>query len=304
MPADSHRPDDPLADRRAAYAEGLAAEGDFAAAADLMRQAIDIAPGWHAGRMRLGEWLERSGERDAAASEYETVLAAHPADAYGAGLKLAALGYREAPAAPPPAFVAGLFDQYAGRFEDSLVGKLGYRAPDLLLDAIRAARPDARFAAALDLGCGTGLMGERLRPLCTRLVGVDLSAGMLAEARRKAIYDALHLGDIAEPIAHEPGPFDLVAAADVLTYLGDLAPVLARASSLLAPAGLFACTVEASAGTESFELRPSLRYAHAPARLAERAAERGLRLLSDVRETLRRDRGEPVGGAVMLFAKA
>ncbi len=304
MPADRHRPDDPLADRRAAYAEGLATDGDFAAAADLMRQAVEIAPGWHAGRMRLGEWLERAGEREAAAGEYETVLASDPADPYGAGLKLAALGYREAPAAPPPAFVAGLFDQYAHRFEDTLVGRLGYRAPDLLLDAIRAARPDARFAAALDLGCGTGLMGERLRGACDRLVGVDLSAGMLAEARRKGIYDALHLGDVAEPIESEPGPFDLVVAADVLTYLGDLAPVLARASALLPPGGLLAFTVEASAGTEPFELRPSLRYAHAPPRLVEQAAEHGLHLLSDAREPLRRDRGEPVGGAVMVFAKA
>ena len=96
----------------------------------------------------------------------------------------------------PPAFVELLFDQYAPRFERSLVDKLAYRGPALILERLQA-NGFTRAQRALDLGCGTGLMGEVLRPLCTRLEGIDLSGEMLRQARAKGIYDRLEKADIA-----------------------------------------------------------------------------------------------------------
>ncbi|MBB3999300.1 class I SAM-dependent DNA methyltransferase [Aureimonas pseudogalii] len=301
MTTPSHRSGDPLADRRADYAEAYAKAGDAAAAADLMRQALDLAPDWPLGRMRLASFLEESGAAGDAARVYEAVAAADPADPYGAGLKLAALGQAPAPAAPPPRFVAGLFDQYAASFETQLVERLGYRVPETLFAALmEAAGAGARFARALDLGCGTGLMGQRLRPVSDRLDGIDLSAGMLEKARAKGIYDALTEGDVLEARSGDGSLYDCIAAADVLTYLGDLAPVFARVASLLAPGGLFAFSVEADDGANGFALKPSLRYAHAPAELAGMLREAGFELQLDRRTELRRDRGEPVPGALMV----
>jgi predicted TPR repeat methyltransferase len=43
----------------------------------------------------------------------------------------------------------------------------------------------------LDAGCGTGLCGAILAPFARRLVGVDLSEGMLAHAKAKNVYHEL-----------------------------------------------------------------------------------------------------------------
>ncbi|WP_062204493.1 class I SAM-dependent methyltransferase [Aureimonas sp. AU12] len=301
MPLDPHRSGDPLADRRADYAEAYAKARDFAAAADLMRQALALAPGWTLGRMRLASFLEEAGAREEAGTVYAQVAAGNADDPYGAGLKLAALGLAQAPAAPPPAFVAGLFDQYANGFETQLVERLGYRVPDLLFATLaEVADEPLHFVRALDLGCGTGLMGERLRPVCDRLEGIDLSVGMLEKARSKRLYDTLTECDVLAAGKGHEGSYDCVAAADVLTYLGDLAPVFAHVATLLAPGGLFAFSVEADDEAAGFTLRPSLRYAHAPAELARLLMLAGFEPLLEQRAELRRDRGEPVLGAIIV----
>ncbi|KAB0677995.1 class I SAM-dependent DNA methyltransferase [Aureimonas leprariae] len=290
---------DPIADRRADYAKAYADGGDHAAAADLMRQALELAPGWAAGWNALGEYLEQSGEPGAAAEALSRAAALDPADASGAGARLAAMGRAPAPAALPPAFVATLFDQYAERFEAHLTRKLAYRAPDLLLRAIRNAAPDRRFEAALDLGCGTGLMGEKLRSSCERLDGVDLSSAMLAKARAKNLYDALREGDILGYKA-EPGSLDLVAAADVLNYLGELAPVFAQCAAWLRPGGLLAFTVEAHGGSEPFVLAETMRYRHSGEAVAALLAGAGFAIRACERVSLREDRGAAVAGLVVV----
>ncbi|WP_156381468.1 methyltransferase [Aurantimonas sp. Leaf443] len=300
----SHRSGDERADRRAAYAEDYARARDFAAAADLMRQALELAPRWTLGRLRLANFLEEAGDLAGALALYADIRAEDEGDPYGAGLKIAALGAGEAPAAPSPAFVAGLFDQYAEGFEAALVGRLEYRAPDAIAGMIaRVAGPSARFAHAMDLGCGTGLMGARLRALCDRLDGIDLSAGMLEVARRKRLYDTLREGDIVEALREDGPAFDLATAADVLTYLGDLSPVFSALAPRLSPGGLFAFTVEADDAAGAYAIQPSLRYAHAPALLAALGRDLGFALLAEERLVLRRDRGEPVHGAAMLLRR-
>src|SRR4051794_36790591 len=156
---------DLIADRRADYAEMLFGSGDHAAAAELMLGALELVPGWTLGWFRLGEMHEAAGSLDAAAEAWRTTLKLDPDDQAGAGLKLQLIGRAPPSSGPPSAFVEALFDQYAGTFDQSLVEKLGYRVPELLFDAIMASGR-SRFSHAVDLGCGTGLMGEKLRPLC------------------------------------------------------------------------------------------------------------------------------------------
>ena len=216
---------DLLADRRADYAEMLFASGDHAAAAELMLAALELAPGWAMGWFRLGEMQEAAGANGAAAEAWRMALKLDPADRAGAALKLELIGAGPASSAPPSPFVEALFDHYAGTFDTSLVDKLDYRVPELLDRAIRRHRD--RFAHAVDLGCGTGLMGERLRPLVSSLEGYDISAAMLRKAQARAVYDRLAKADL-QTVELEAGGADLVTAADVFMYLGELAGIVAK----------------------------------------------------------------------------
>ena len=266
------------ADRRADYAEMLHASGEHGAAAELLLGALELAPRWAAGWFRLGEMQEAAGAPDLAAQAWTMSMRLDPADRFGATLKL-------------------------HTFDDALVGKLGYRVPEVLDQAIRAARP-GRFTLAFDLGCGTGLMGERLRPIVDRLEGMDISARMLAKARAKGIYDNLARADLGH-FSHAGPKADLVVAADVFIYVGRLEAVIARIAAALAADGLFAFSIEAlaTAGDAGFALRPTRRYAHALGYVRGVLEANGLAVLSADTMTIRMDRGEPVDGFAIVSRK-
>lgn len=289
---------DLLADRRADYAEMLFGSGEHAAAAELMLGALEIAPKWAMGWFRLGEMQEAAGALGAAAEAWRMSLKLEPADRPGAALKLQLIGAGPMSESPPSAFVETLFDQYADKFDHALVETLHYRVPELLTAAI-AATGRARFEHAIDLGCGTGLMGVKLRPVATRLDGYDISAEMLRKARDKGVYDRLEKADLQE-FQPDGDRADLITAADVFMYLGGLDRVFASASGMLAPGGLFAFSVERFAGEGAFELQPSRRYAHSEAYVHGLIAAAGLNLVSLERAVIRQDRREPVEGLIVV----
>jgi predicted TPR repeat methyltransferase len=293
---------DLLADRRADYAEMLFASGDHAAAAELMLGALELAPDWAMGWFRLGEMQEAAGAIEAAGEAWRMSLKLEPADRPGARLKLELIGQASPSAAPPSPFVEALFDDYAEKFEQSLVEKLGYRVPDLLFAAIKAAAGERRFRHAIDLGCGTGLMGERLRPICDHLEGNDISAAMLKKAEAKKIYDRLDKADL-QSLRLPEGGADLVTAADVFMYVGALDDVVPAIAKGLAKGGFFAFSVEAHDGPEDFVLRPSRRYAHSEAYI-RRLLEAGFALRSLERETIRMDRGEAIVGLIVVAERS
>jgi predicted TPR repeat methyltransferase len=239
---------------------------------------------------------------------WRTVLKLDPADRAGAGLKLELAGETEKSSAPPGAFVEALFDQYAGNFDESLVDKLGYRVPALLFDAVK---PFGPFDVAIDLGCGTGLMGEKLRSIVKRLEGYDISAAMLKKAEAKKVYDRLEKADL-RVLALPEASADLIVAADVFMYVGALDGVVAMAAQALKRGGLFEFSVErldtfipasaAQMGEESrgFALRESRRYAHAEDYVRRVVETSGLKTVSTARETIRMDRGEPIEGLIVV----
>lgn len=303
---------DVLADRRADYARMLSENGAFQEAADLMTQALEIAPGWAAGWFQLAGYEENHGRTEAAVAALRQVIELDPDDVFGAGLKLAVLGALEPPVTPPSRYVERLFDDYADRFETALVEKLHYTVPEKLMALVQShAGRDHRFARVTDLGCGTGLFGERIRPQAASLEGFDLSLNMLAKAREKEIYDMLGQADLSlapeqsglfSP-GHPDRRADLAAAADVLMYLGDLSAVFAIASRLIAPGGLLAFSIEEAGPEDDFILRESLRYAHSPAYAGGLCAAHGFDILASEQSTIRFDAGKPVSGVLFLARK-
>ena len=197
---------------------------------------------------------------------------------------------------------------FADRFDTALVEKLDYTVPQTLARLILDhAGKDARFGLVCDIGCGTGLFGVAFRAHAGRLEGFDLSAGMLAKASEKKVYDRLAQADLSRP-AEESGLLadgsearaDLVSAADVLMYLGDLAEVLPTVARLARPGGLFAFSVEDGGAGDAPLLRPSLRYAHPQAFIRRRLAENGFDLVAVEESVIRRDAGQPVQGLLFL----
>lgn len=303
---------DLIADRRAEYAHMLADSGDHAGAADLMGQALELAPDWPAGWFRLADYEEKSGRKEAAIAALRKVLDLNPDDIFGAGLKLAVLGGAKTPDQPSSLYVAQLFDDYADRFDKALVEKLDYTVPEKLAALIAAHAGKDRFAHVIDLGCGTGLFGERIRDRVDHLEGVDLSANMLAKASDKAVYDRLTQADLSmEP--ESCGLFaigkasenraDLVSAADVLMYLGRLDSVFVIVSRLLSDGGLFAFSVEDADDAGDFVLRPSLRYAHSESYVQSLCKRFGLAVIDIRKTTIRNDGGKPVSGILFLTRK-
>lgn len=297
---------DVIADRRADYARMLADQGDLTAAAELMEQALELAPDWAAGWDLLGSYYDKLGNVSAAIAAWRRLEALDDEGVFGARLKLAA--HKAAPAGDGTAigYVEALFDQYASQFEQSLVGKLGYRVPDLLDDLVSqemARLGIARFERALDLGCGTGLMGEKLRAKVGHLEGVDISAAMIAETARKGIYDSLQKAELVATLNTRRADADLVTAADVLIYCGSLQPILAALMPAMRPGGLVAFSLEAHDGEEEIFLRPSLRYAHGVEATRTALVVAGLELLRFESAVLRFDRGAPINGILVVARK-
>jgi predicted TPR repeat methyltransferase len=295
---------DPLLDRRFQWADGLLGRGEPRAAAELLEETLARAPEFIAGWFLLGHAREQAGERRGAVEAYRRALALDRDDRLGAGLRLARLGEREASGAMPRAYVRTLFDQYAARFDGELRDALHYRGPELLRRAIdKVFGADRRFARALDLGCGTGLMGEVMRGRTEELVGVDLSPAMLAAAEQRRIYDRLAIDDLVSFLATEERQFDLIVAADVFVYLDDLAPVLHLAARRLGASGAIAFSVETHAG-HGVILRDTLRFAHGEPHVRAAAAEAALDVAYLAKGSTRIEKNSPVEGLLAVLRAA
>lgn len=297
---------DLVADRRYALAQHYRADGDLAAAADLYAQAAEAAPGWAAAWFALGETCIALGRYAEARAALGRAVAADPDDTLGARLHLARLGdWQETPMGD--SYVTALFDQHADAFEASLVGKLGYRGPALLDAAITAACAatgrENGFDRALDLGCGTGLMGAAIHRRVDSLVGIDLSSRMLEHARSKGVYAHLVRADMLDMLrAEHDGAADLIVAADAFVYVRDLAPLFAESARVLEAGGLLAFSTE-HLPEGDVELGPSLRFRHSQDHVRAAAAAAGLSLVSLAQVSARQEAGAPVPGLIAVLAK-
>jgi predicted TPR repeat methyltransferase len=294
---------DLLVDRRAAFAEAMALNKDFGAAAEVMADALAVAPHWAAGWLLLGDYRTEAGDSAGAMAAYRQVEVLDVAGVFGAATKLAAHGGGALPGGTDTPYVEALFDEYAPRFEAELVADLGYSVPPLLGRMIAAALAGQPAVRAVDLGCGTGLMGAEVRGFCDRLEGIDLSARMLAEARRKHIYDELQQAELLQFLSTDRGGIDLLTAADVLIYCGPLPPVLAAAYAALAPGGLFGFSLELHDRPGTLLQRRQLRYAHNAGEALAACEAAGFEIAASERTGIRRERGVPVDGLVLLLRK-
>lgn len=297
---------DLMADRRFEFARDLQLKGDLPAAADVLEQALELAPNFTSAWFTLGEIRQQLGERVKAIAAFREALRSDPDDQHGAHLHLIRLGDEQL-SEMPKAYVQALFDQYAPRFEHTLVNDLDYCAPALIFKAVLAARGAAKkpalFKRAIDLGCGTGLAASAFARQVDQFVGIDLSPGMIKEARATNLYAELEVADMIDGLrGKDDASANLVVAADAFVYLSDLAPVLNEARRVLAPGGVLAFTLETHDG-RSIVLGEGLRYAHAAEYVRGAIAKAALKLLTLEPASPRIENNEPVRGLVVVAEK-
>ncbi len=267
-------------------------------------KAITLRPKHREARRLLALAHCTIGEIDEAVKIFEEWLEEEPEDPIARHMLAACTG-RDVPPRASNGFVAGTFDTFAASFESKLA-KLSYRAPALVAAMLddSGLRPSKRLDV-LDAGCGTGLCGPLVAPYARRLTGVDLSAGMLAQAKGKNVYDALVEGELTEYLRNSEEAFDLIVSADTLVYFGRLEDVVAAAAAALRPGGLLIFTLEHGGGggaTPDYHLELHGRYCHSRAYVERLLSHAGL--VSEIGHAeLRMESGAPVAGLVIRAMK-
>ena len=244
------------------------------------------------------------GEVDEAVAVFEEWLKEEPNHPIALHM-LAACSGRDIPARASDGFIEQTFDSFAGSF-DAKLAKLFYRAPALVAEMLAQSGIErAKTHDVLDAGCGTGLCGPLVAPYARRLVGVDLSARMMAQAGSRGVYDELVKGELTEYLRRSPASFDVIVSADTLVYFGALEDVMEAAAAALRPGGRLIFTVE-EADDETAPTGHGIslhgRYCH-----TRPYVERVLRHANLEPEIgsaqLRLEAGDPVRGLVVLGTK-
>lgn len=268
----------------------------------LQKHATELDPEDPCQWYRLGELAHIVGERSLARSAYETYFASHPEDAE-VGHILIALKDEPLPARASDACIDQIYSRFAEFYEANMCDELAYRAPEHLAAGFGNWLKDAKGLNAVDLGCGTGLFGRKLRPHCQRLVGIDLSAAMLEKAGQIGIYDALECAELTQWLTSYSGqPLDLISCCDTLIYFGDLTDVLSAAVACLRPGGKMGFTLEKS-DKAPFRLGDSGRFRHHRSHIQAAAKASGANVDKTSEKVLRREYGEDVIGLVTVLTR-
>ncbi|MEP4547329.1 MAG: methyltransferase [Saccharospirillum sp.] len=190
--------------------------------------------------------LVKAGLSEPAETYYRRHLQQHPGDTSARYLLEALTGRvsREANAA----YVASVFDGAAEQFDQHLLGPLDYQAPAWLTRHLTDWVP---VRQVWDIGCGTGLAAGPVKQAYPEadLIGFDLSAAMLNQAKQKGHYRALHQMDVRDPEVFDALPADqqrpdLVLLMDVLIYVPDASRWLANAMTRMPEGCRWVITLE------------------------------------------------------------
>lgn len=265
------------------------------------RRVLELNPRFPGAYEKIALLLQRLGQPELAGETFRRWFAVEPDNPIARHMA-AAWSDQNVPARADDAFVVTMFDRFAENFDQALTA-LNYSAPGTLVSALSEAIAfGERRLDVLDAGCGTGWSGPLLRSSARRLVGVDLSAGMLAKARQRAIYDELHEAELVAFMRAHPGAFDVIFATDTLNYFGELGDVMAAAAVALKAGGTLAVSLEAEppGSVETFRLHGHGRYSHGVAYVRETIATAGLALLQLEPGVIRKEAGADVPGHFVL----
>jgi predicted TPR repeat methyltransferase len=276
----------------------LSGAGQHERAIPPARRTLELEPNDPIALATLGQSLMEIDCVEEAIPVLEHCLKVAPQHAFARFLHDAATG--ATPPAPPPNFVAGVFDPYA-KFFDEHLAELQYSVPAKLSEAVDRVRPEGKLDV-LDLGCGTGLVGAAFADRAASLIGVDVSEPMLARAFARKIYTRLEMNDVLLSLKGRTAEMDLILAGDVFIYVGELRDVFAATANALRPDGLFAFSIELQ-NRDGYFLRPSRRYAHSRKYIEDLAAAYRFEILVGDEVALRHEQSRDVTGVIYVLRR-
>lgn len=279
--------------------------GDFKNATFSFNRAISINKNSAVFHENLGHAYLKNKQITHAVSCYENALILNPNNDYIKHLLSALIG-ENLPRANN-VYVEKMFDQYAQNFEYSLVKKLNYETPKLLVENLnRYVNPNLKKYDILDLGCGTGLSGLAVKHLSQSLVGVDLSEKMLAKAKEKSIYSKLIKSEISEFLSQSLNDcFNIIISVDVFVYIGELQEIFQRVFNILQINGFFAFSVEALIASDNnkYKLNQNGRYAHSKEYINNLVNIFDFKILDFKMDQIRLEDNFPVMGYIYVLQK-
>ena len=267
-------------------------------AVDANQTAVALSPQDAEAHNNLGNTLQELGRLDDAAASYRRVIALEPENSSAKHL-LDALSGNTTETAPLD-YVERLFDNYASKFEKSLVANLEYKIPKLIAEIILRDNNADSLGSIIDLGCGTGLVGAEIKQVCTHLKGLDLSQKMLFEAKKKGIYDELIKQDILGYLASADLNFDYFIATDVFIYVGDLSDVFHLIKSRNKKSGKLVFSTEHYNG-DDYSLQQSGRYSHSKIYIESLCETFGYKLRHFENQALRTEKKQDISGGLYLL---
>jgi len=261
-------------------------------------QTIIIKPDFVVAHNNLGNVFKRLGQLDMAVKSYEKALAIKPDYAVAQYMLNALTGNKSTK--PPKEYVRNLFDDYAERFDESLLEQLEYKLPFLMKELILKLDPKRKaFEKVIDLGCGTGLTGKELRDISNNLTGIDLSSNMVAKAMEQDVYDRLFEGDIVDILSSSKETYDLFIALDVFIYIGELIKMFKTVRQCCNKNALFIFSVETQT-EDGYSLLKSARYAHSDGYILNTASD-GFKLIESQEVKLRKEKEGWIDGKIFIM---
>lgn len=264
------------------------------------QRVLAIQPDESAAHAYLGRLFIASNALPQATTHLRHYLRLVPEDPIGARMLLAYTGAETIPDRPAQSYITRFYDNYANSYDRKLVNSLQYQCPQLILAALQ--KHCQGKVDMLDLGCGTGLCGQALKPLAKRLDGVDLSPHMLAKAQQLNLYDQLVAEDIYPFLEKKTGCYDAIVAAGLFEHIGDPRQVFTAASSALKARGVFIFTAEENPA-QDLSVNSSGFYVHSRTYLEERAIQCGFTVTAVDPAVLWIENSTPVQGLCLVLSK-
>ncbi len=260
------------------YNSGVAemALGHLNEAIVFFEQVLDISSEHTHSLNNMAAIYVKMEQKELAREFLERVLAINPSDNVSLHMLSAIKGSKNAMTTPE--YAQNLFNNYALYYDQHMKGQLHYSIPEHIGRILHQLHV-LQVNKTLDLGCGTGLTGIVLREISKSLTGVDIAPKMLAHAKEKHIYDALFEAELLQFFKENGTTYDLVVAADVIPYFGDLKRLFAEVETHLNKAGYFIFTTEITS-SNPWQLETSARFSHHPDYIKKHLAEHQLKLIT------------------------